>query len=126
MRLKRSRIETFYHRARTTTKDAEGCTTEVYGDAIAVTGEAWPASGQVQAQEYGHDLGYVYNMRLTEKYSCASDDKGNRHYTLAESGAVISELDGICLHVGADEEPDYRIRSIKPYRFLTMELERVK
>lgn len=45
------------------------------------------------------------------------------HYIL-DNGTDLMELDGICLFVGENTEPDYRIVAIKPYRFLTLEVER--
>lgn len=124
MRLKRSRITIYYHKKMTTVKDSEGCTTEEYGEAYAINGEAWPASGQAQAQEYGATLKYVYNLKLKNKYTSSTDDKGNPSYQV-ENGATIAENDGICLFVGKDGDPDYKVVSIKPYRFLTLVLERI-
>ena len=101
MRLRRNRLEEFFHKKMTVKKDKEGSTSEEYGAASSVTGESWPASGKVQA-----------------------DEKGRLHYIL-EDGTDIEERDGICLYVAADQLPDYRIISIKPYRFLTMEVEKI-
>jgi hypothetical protein len=57
-------------------------------------------------------------------YKIQTDEKGRLHYIL-EDGTDIEERDGICLYVAADQLPDYRIISIKPYRFLTMEVEKI-
>lgn len=46
------------------------------------------------------------------------------HYIL-ENGTDIQESDGICLFVGKDAVPDYRIISIKPYRMLSLEVEKL-
>ena len=53
MRLRRSRLEGFFHKKMTVKKDKEGSTSEEYGTASSVTGESWPASGKVQAEQYG-------------------------------------------------------------------------
>ena len=113
MRLRRSRTETYYHKKRIVEKDREGSTRESYGTASSVEGESWPASGKVQAQQYGERLNYIRN-----------DEKGSMHYSL-ENGTDIQESDGICLFVGKDAVPDYRIISIKPYRMLSLEVEKL-
>ena len=52
------------------------------------------------------------------------DEKGRMHYIL-ENGTDIQESDGICLFVGKDAVPDYRIISIKSYRMLSLEVEKL-
>lgn len=123
MRLRRNRITTIYHRKQETVKDAEGCTIEEYGTATALKGEIWPAGGRIQAEQYGEKLDYIRNLRLSGKYEITATDK-RTVYTLS-TGAEISEGDGLCLYVNGDTDPDYRIISIKPYRFLTIEVEKV-
>lgn len=108
----------------TVKKDKEGSTSEEYGTASSVTGESWPASGKVQAEQYGQRLNYIRNIRIQGSYKIQTDEKGRLHYIL-EDGTDIEERDGICLYVAADQLPDYRIISIKPYRFLTMEVEKI-
>ena len=51
MRLRRSRLEEFFHKKMTVKKDKEGSTSEEYGAASSVTGESWPASGEVQVEQ---------------------------------------------------------------------------
>ena len=63
-------------------------------------------------------------QRTQGSYKIQTDEKGRLHYIL-EDGTDIEERDGICLYVAADQLPDYRIISIKPYRFLTMEVEKI-
>ena len=122
--MRRSRIETYYHRKRIVKKDSEGSTSEEYGTASSISGESWPASGKVQAEQYGQRLNYIRNMRINGKYKIQTDSKGNTHYIL-EDGTDIQESDGICLYTGKDQKPDYKIISIKPYRFLTIEVEKI-
>lgn len=124
MRLRRSRIETYYHKKRIVEKDREGSTRESYGTASSVEGESWPASGKVQTQQYGERLNYIRNVRISGKYEVKPDEKGRMHYIL-ENGTDIQESDGICLFAGKDEKPDYRIISIKPYRILSLEVEKI-
>ena len=118
MRLRRSRTETYYHKKRIVEKDREGSTRESYGTASSVEGESWPASGKVQTQQYGERLNYIRNVRISGKYEVKPDEKGRMHYIL-ENGTDIQESDEICLFVGKDAVPDYRIISIKPYRMLS-------
>ena len=124
MRLRRSRVETYYHKKRVVEKDSEGSTRETYGTASSFEGESWPASGKVQAQQYGQRLNYIRNLRISRKYEIKPDEKGRLHYIL-ENGTDIQESDGICLFVGSDREPDYKIIYIKPYRMLTLEVEKL-
>ena len=123
MRLRRSRLETYYHKKRIVGKDSEGSTRETYGAASSFEGESWPASGKVQAQQYGDRLGYILNMKVNGYYEVKSDSHGN-YYDFG-GGLVFREQDGICVFTSSTSEPDYRIISIKPYRFLTMELEKI-
>ena len=64
MRLRRNRLEEFFHKKMTVKKDKEGSTSEEYGAASSVTGEIWPASGKVQAEQYGQRLNYIRNIRI--------------------------------------------------------------
>ena len=45
-------------------KDREGSTYEEYSAASSFSGESWPASGKVQAQQYGQRLGYIRNVKI--------------------------------------------------------------
>ena len=123
MRLRQSRLETYYHRKRMVKKDKEGSTYEEYSAASSFSGESWPASGKVQAQQYGQRLGYIRNVKIDGGYAIKLDKNGRLHYIL-DNGIDLMELDGICLFVGENTEPDYRIVAIKSYRFLTLEVER--
>lgn len=123
MRMRRSRVTTHYLKSRITQKDKEGGTYVTYGAAVPFSGEVWPGSGKVQAQIYGEKLSYVRNFRVEGAYVITEDRSGITHYVYPD-GLDIVESDGICLYVDADSEPDYKIRAVKPYRFL--ELEAVK
>jgi hypothetical protein len=126
MRLKRNRLQRFYLKKREKKKDKEGGTYEEYGSAMAFTGEAWPAGGKVQAEQYGERLGYIYNLKIDGKYTIVKnqDDK-QIHYVFPETGLDVSESDGICLLVQDSDNPDYKIISIKPYCPLRLEIEKI-
>lgn len=123
MRLRRSRLGTYRHKTKITKQDKEGGTYEEYEAAHSFTGEVWPGGGKLQAEMYGDRLPYVRNVRIEGRYSVKTDEKGIPHYIFA-GGLDIVEGDGLCLYVPSESEPDYRIVSIKPYRFLTLEAER--
>lgn len=124
MRLRQSRLKTYYLRKKTVCKDSEGGIHPEYAFAEELSGESWPASGKIQAEQYGERLSYIYNVRLDGKYNIDSDEKGIIHYVF-DNGRDIVEGDGICLFVGKEMNPDYRIISIKPYSHLRLEVERI-
>lgn len=124
MRIKQSRLEEIFFRKRVSEKDKEGSSYETWGAAFPVMAEIWPTSGKVQAQQYGERLSYIRNVRLEGNYIITGDAKGRAMYKTA-SGLKIQEGDGICLYTDPKNEPDYRIISIKPYRPLKMEIEKI-
>lgn len=124
MRIKRSRLETYHLRKRITKKDKEGNTYEEWDAAVSFSGESWPASGKVQAQQYGERLAYIRNLRIDGKYTMETDKKGMVSYDFGD-GLKIRESDGICLYVPGEHDPDYKIISIKPYRPLKLEVQRI-
>lgn len=122
MRLKRSRLKTYYHTKRIIEKDKEGGTIETYGAAASFSGEVWPGGGKLQAEMYGERLPYIRNIRVDGVYEIQEDEKGILHYVFP-NGLNMTEGDGVCLYT--TEKPDYRIISIKPYRFLALEAEKI-
>lgn len=124
MRLKRSRLKEYAHRARLTRKDSEGSTYTEYASAVTFTGEIWPAGGKIQAQVYGEKLPYIRNVRVDGRYEILTDAAGRLSYQV-EDGPVIREGDGLCLYVDPASGPDYRVISIRPDRFLRMEAEKL-
>lgn len=83
----------------------EGSSYTDYGDAVEIKATIWPAGGRIQAEMYGERLTYIKNME----------------YDGPES---MQEGDGICVFVGPDKKPDYKIISIKnEYNPKVMELE---
>ena len=95
-----------YHlKRRIPKRTSEGSSYTEYAEAVEIQAIIWPAGGKVQAEMYGERLSYIKNME----------------YGGAE---VMQEGDGICVFVGPDEKPDYKIISIKPeYNPKRMELE---
>lgn len=123
MRIKRSRLNTFYLKKRVSKKDKEGCSTEEWGEAVPFIGEQWPASGKVQVQQYGDRLNYILNLKLDGKYQVMQEKQGAAFDF--GNGLVFREQDGICISSNKGSDPDYRIIAIKPYRQLKMELEKI-
>ncbi len=123
MRIKRSRLNTFYLKKRISKKDKEGCSTEEWGEAVPFVGEQWPASGKVQAQQYGDRLNYILNLKLDGTYQIIQEKQG-ASFDFGD-GLVFREQDGICIFADEESDPDYRIIAIKPYRQLKMELEKI-
>lgn len=82
MRLRENRLHTYYHRKRIIEKDNEGCTTERYDLDMPFRGECWPASGKVQAEQYGIRLNYIKNLRISEGYRIEPDKEGHLHMFL--------------------------------------------
>lgn len=122
MRLKRSRMRTYYLKPRSSHKDAEGGVYEDYGIAHSFQGEVWPASGKVQAEMYGERLSYIRNVRIAGRYVITVDRKGKVHYVYPD-GLDVTESDGLCLY--SEDKPDYKIISVKPYNPLRLEAEKI-
>ena len=124
MRMKRSRMEMYYHRKKITKKDGEGSTYSEYENATGFQGEMWPASGKLQAETYGNRLSYIRNVKIDGRYEIKPDEKGVLHY-LFENDMDITEGDGMCLYVSKSANPDYAVISIKPYKHLLLEVEKL-
>lgn len=123
MRIKRSRLNTFYLKKRIPKKDKEGCSTEEWGTGVPFLGEQWPASGKVQVQQYGDRLNYILNLKLDGAYQIIREKQG-ASFDFGDD-LVFREQDGICIFADEESDPDYRIIAIKPYRQLKMELEKI-
>lgn len=124
MRLKCSRVKKYYVKSAVNKKDSESSAYVEYGAPIEFAGEVWPGGGKVQAEMFGERLSYIRNIRINDDYVIQIDSKGRVHYLL-NSGADITESDGICIYVSKDEQPDYKIISIKPYSVLRLEVEKI-
>ncbi len=124
MKIKRSRLKTYHHRRKSLKKDSEGNTSTDYGAATSFTAELWPGSGKLQAELYGERLPNIRNLRLEGPYTITADSKDVVHYVF-EDGPDIVEGDGLCLDVGPDRPPDYKIIAVKPYKILQLEAEKI-
>lgn len=121
MRLRKNRLKDISICKRVTGRDSEGATYEEYNEPNTVQAEVWPGEGKVQAAQYGERLPYIRNIRLKDIYTKYVDEDGLVHYRIKDID--ITEQDGLCIEMV--EKPDYKIRSIKPYRFLTIEAEHI-
>ena len=122
--MKRNRVKTYHHKKAVLVKDGEGNAYAEYKEAKSFRAESWPAGGKVQTEIYGSRLNYIHNIKIEDKYTVNADDVGRIHYVLA-NGIDIVEGDGVCLYVSGASNPDYKIISIKPYRHLRLEVERI-
>ena len=100
MRLRTRDLQTVHLKKRITTSDDEG------NDIISFSEESkelqmnvQSAVGQVMAQIYGESLPYIKACKY----------QGD----LLKSGQ--NELDGVCVEVSVDDEPDYEIVAIQPF-----------
>lgn len=123
MRLKRNRLKTYSHRRAIPKKDNEGNSYIEYGLPSCFEAEVWPAGGKLQSEMYGQRVNNIQNCRINAGYEVMADEKGHISYRIGRM--ALQEGDGICLNVSGSREPDYRIIAIRPYRYLTMEIERL-
>ena len=121
MRLRRSRLKEFSHCQMVMRKNNEGGTYPEYESPTPFKAEEWAAGGKLQMEMYGQRLPNIRNLRLNGKYKEISGKNGKLSYQI-ENGPTITVNDGICIN---SEEPDYRVIAIYPYRFLTLEVERI-
>lgn len=100
MRLLERDLQTVYLKKRVTIRNEEGDKETGYSDdATEIRMTVQSAGGTVSAQIYGERLPYIKSCK----------------YQGDEIKPGENEMDGICLYVGADEEPDYEIKAIQPY-----------
>ena len=121
-RIKRDRLQTIYVRNRTVEKDSEGVPTEIFGEAYSRNAEVWPAGGRRQIEQYGDRLANIANIRIQGKYDVASE--ATRVIVTFDDDHTIEAGDGVCIFVGGDSDPDYRVISITPTRPVHLEVER--
>lgn len=121
MRLKRNRLVELKHCPLEQKKDNEGGTYIEYGSAVPFQAEMWAAGGRIQSEMYGPRLPNIRNLRVDGTYTEQSGKNGKLSYTVA-GGPTISVNDGICIN---GEQPDYKVIAIYPYRYLTLEVEKL-
>lgn len=101
MRLRERDLVTVYLKKHNVIRDEEGEKVTVYSpDSIELRMTVQSAGGAVSAQIYGETLPYIKTCK----------------YQGTQLVAGENEKDGICLYVNKDEEPDYEIWSIQPFR----------
>lgn len=100
MRLRTRDLQTVYLKKRIATSDDEG------NDIISFSEESkelqmniQSAGGQIMAQIYGESLPYIKACKYQGDLLKAGEN----------------ELDGVCVEVSADDEPDYEIIAIQPF-----------
>ncbi len=100
MRLLKNSLQTVYLKKRKVTHDEEAEEIVTYPfEPIELQMNVQAASGTVNAQIYGSKL-------ETMKACKYQGDKINE---------AQNELDGVCVYVGKDEEPDFTIKSIQTF-----------
>ncbi|MCS6734190.1 hypothetical protein NOM07_17750 [Proteus terrae] len=100
MRLRERDLQTVYLKKQKVTLDEEAEEVITYPyDPIELQMNVQAASGTINAQIYGNKL-------ETMKACKYQGDKINESQ---------NELDGICVYVGKDEEPDFTIKSIQTF-----------
>lgn len=122
MRLKRNRLKTYSHRKAVTERDSESCPVVRYERPVQFEAEMWAAGGKLQAEMYGIRLPNIRNLRIQGRYREVNAD-GILRYEI-EGGPSITVNDGICLNVPPSADPDYKVIAIRPYSFLTLEVEK--
>lgn len=102
----RNKLKTFHLRKSKSRKNNEGAVTEYFEAAVKDKAIIWSASGRMQAELYGLRLTNILNI--------------NYYGTLE-----ITENDGLCIDVEANDEPDYKVISVKKYpKFRLIEAEK--
>lgn len=104
MRIKNKKA--YYLKKKIIIEDDEGGKYPGYSEAIEIQANISPASGRLQAEIYGERLNYILNM-------------------LYDGAQAINEGDGVCVYSSKDNNPDYKVISIKRYSHLFIELEKI-
>ena len=92
-----ARMRSYQKRSHYSITDKEGSTYDGYSEPTSIKATIWPASGQVQAMQYGQKLAYIMNM-------------------IVEADESISENDGIHVYqLDVSKDPDYKVISIQSF-----------
>lgn len=106
MRLRQRDLKTYYLRSRIVQTDAEGVKYPDYATGVEIKAKIQPAGGKVMAEMYGERLKYIKTM----------------YY---DGPLELKENDGICVYVGQNDKPDYKVVGIAPWDHKTITLEKV-
>ena len=118
--MKHRRTKAIDIRRKYVTKDSEGVPIVTYGSPFTVIGEVWPATDALQAQTYGDRVNTIMNLRIKGKYDINQVDNETVY---AFDDFEIREGDGVGLY--DDRTADYKIVSVKPYKPLRMEIQKI-
>ena len=118
MRFKTVRMRTIKFSNKITTKDSEGVPTVTYGAPARFRCEIWPASSELQIKTYGERVNAMYNVKVRGGYEI----NANQSVTF-KNGFTLREGDGV--YVYDSEKPDYDVVSIKLYKPLRLEIEKL-
>lgn len=99
MRLRKRDLTTVYLKRTVLSQDDEGNDIIKYLDPIALEMNVQSASGALNAQ--------IYGSQLSSMKSCK--------YQGDELKEGRDQNSGVCVYVGRDEHPDYKIVSIQPF-----------
>lgn len=122
MRLKHNRLKTVYLYQAQVVRDAEGGKYNSFADPKEVKAETWAGVGDLQQEMYGKTLPNIRNFRLDGSFTEEHEENGKTFFTL-NGDIQITAGDGISLSGGT--KPEYIIKAIYPYRWLTIEAEAV-
>lgn len=117
--MKHRRTRAIDFRRKYVTKDNEGVPIVTYGSPYTAVGEIWPASDSLQAQTYGDRINSILNVRIKGAYEVKQI--GNETVYSFED-FDIREGDGVCVY---SNNADYQVISIKPYKPIRMEIQKL-
>ena len=117
--MKHRRTRTIDFRRKYVTKDNEGVPNVTYGTPFTAVGEIWPASDSLQAQTYGDRINSILNVRIKGDYDI---EQIENETVYSFDDFEIREGDGVCVY---STEADYKIVSIKPYKPIRMEIQKL-
>lgn len=120
MRVKNKK--TYYLKKKTIIEDNEGGKYPGYSKPTEIKANISPASGKLQAEIYGERLNYILNMLIDGPYKVIVKDNITYY---AVNDTELCEGCGICIYSSKENDPDYKIISIKPYSHLVIELEKI-
>lgn len=85
-------LKTYKYAPLRNVEDEEGHRSTEYGELKEINAYIYPATGQVQAQKWGNELHYIFNLLTNEN--------------------KLKEKDGICFN---SDTVNYEVVSIRPY-----------
>ena len=89
-RIKTSRLQTIFIKARSVTKDSEGVPEETFGEAVEKKAEIWPATARRQVEQYGDRITGISNARVQGRF----DIDVQSHGIIFEDGTILAPAMG--------------------------------